>query len=184
VLFNVATLLGEPTGAARHFAVSGDTAEVPDSGYHRAVSGDVRMLRTSRGILVRARLRVSLPLQCAWCLTEFETDLSLDIDEVFAQRRDPLTGEPLDDLEPDDFRIIDEQYLDLSEAVRQYEEAVRPMSPLCKPDCRGLCPQCGRDLNYEACDCEPEAASGPWSALAGLAEQLQATEGSRGRSEA
>ena len=184
MLFNVATLLREPTGSTRHVPVPLEIAEVPENDYRREVAGDARLLRTSRGVLVRANLQVHPQLECARCLSTFDGEVDLVVEEVFVQLRDPLTHEPVLDAEPDDFRIIDEQYLDLSEAVRQYEQAALPISPLCAPDCQGLCSQCGLDLNLGACGCPPEPATGPWSALAGLADQLQTTEGSHGGSEA
>lgn len=42
-----------------------------------------------------------------------------------------------------------------------------PLAPLCRPDCRGLCPQCGADWNETTCDCRP-AAEDRWGALAGF----------------
>jgi uncharacterized protein len=183
MLINVATLLREPVGATRHLEVSDERVEVRDVGYARVVDGDVRLLRTSRGILVRARLETTVPLECSRCLRPFEAPLQLEIDELFAMLRDPVTREPIEGIEMDDFKVVDEQYLDLSDAVRQYDESSRPISPLCQPDCRGLCPTCGADLNDGQCACAPEAGSAPWSALAGLAEALR-TEESHGRSEA
>ncbi|MEZ4503794.1 MAG: DUF177 domain-containing protein [Dehalococcoidia bacterium] len=183
MLLNVATLLREPVGAARHIEVVDERVEVPDEGYERVVNGDVRLLRTQRGILVRAHLELTTDLECSRCLRTFEAPLELDIDEMFAMLRDPITREPVEGIEADDFKVLDEQYLDLSDAVRQYEESTRPISPLCRPDCRGLCPTCGADLNDGDCACAPEVVSERWSALAGLAERLR-TEESHGRSEA
>ena len=90
-------------------------------------------------------------------------------------------------LAPDEFRLIDDQYLDVSDAVRQYEETGVPISPICREACAGLCPVCGKNRNRDACDCAPEAETVPaWSGLAALAERLRSeeTERSDGRSEA
>ena len=82
---------------------------------------------------------------------------------------DVFTGTPLPKPEePGAFVIDAQQVLDLSEAVRQYREIELPMQPLCGPDCAGLCPTCGRDLNMETCQCPQEPADSRWSALAGL----------------
>jgi len=40
-----------------------------------------------------------------------------------------------------------------------------PQFTLCREECRGLCPQCGTNLNDGACECVPEQASSPWDAL-------------------
>jgi uncharacterized protein len=40
-----------------------------------------------------------------------------------------------------------------------------PSSPVCRPDCKGLCPHCGQDLNEGSCDCHTEAVDPRWAAL-------------------
>jgi uncharacterized protein len=132
-------------------------------------------MRTQRGVLVRARLDIDPDLECARCLDPFSLRLSLTIDEEFVPERDPLTNEPIE-ADPDEFRIDERNHLDLSEAVRQYEQAALPLQPVCRPDCAGLCPVCGQNRNIRRCDCvKPEPASG-WSSLASLAERLRAEE--------
>ena len=47
-----------------------------------------------------------------------------------------------------------------------------PMKPLCKPDCKGLCPSCGKDLNLGACGCTHETIDPRWEALKALKEKV------------
>lgn len=65
---------------------------------------------------------------------------------------------------------LPEEELDITDDVREEALLLLPMNLLCSPDCRGLCPQCGANLNQETCSCtsEPDQDS-PWSAL----DQLQ-----------
>ncbi len=49
-----------------------------------------------------------------------------------------------------------------------------PMKPLCRPDCKGLCPTCGADRNETACSCEEPTADSRWAALAALKSRLEA----------
>lgn len=65
---------------------------------------------------------------------------------------------------------LPEEELDITDDVREEALLLLPMNLLCSPDCRGLCPQCGANLNQETCFCtsEPDQDS-PWSAL----DQLQ-----------
>lgn len=181
VLFNIATLLREAPGAARQIHVENEPASVESEGYERLVTGAVHLLRTSRGILFRAKVRVEPEYQCDRCLRTFTTPVDLDIDELFAFVRDPVTLRPVE-LDEDTFRLEDEQYLDASEAVRQYEEAARPIRTLCRPDCAGLCPRCGKDLNDGPCSCPAEDIEPAWSALAELSARLAAPEVPDGRS--
>lgn len=186
MIINIATLLREPVGSAREYRVDSETVEVPEVGYTREVSGRVRLLRTARGILLRANLAVEPTLECARCLEPFEAEVDLDIEEMYVFQRDPVTLLPIE-AGPEEFRLIDDQYLDVSEAVRQYEETAVPISPICREACAGLCPVCGKNRNRDACDCVTEADSEPaWSGLAALAERLRSEETERrdGRSEA
>lgn len=183
MIFNVSTLLSEPVGAIRTYEVEDEQARVPEEDYQRSVRGDLRLLRTTRGVLVHATLTVRPPLECASCLAPLERDLELDFDEEFVTETDPITGEPLEDIGPDDFLIRDHQHLDLSEAVRQYEQSTLPLRPICRPECAGLCPQCGQNLNEQACGCCKDKVDGRWSGLAGLAERLR-TEDRDGSAEA
>ena len=183
MLFNVSTLLSEPAGSIRTYEVQNEPARVPEEDYQRSVSGDLQLLRTSRGVLVHATVTVRPPLECARCLAPLERDLELDFDEEFVTETDPITGEPLEDIGPDDFRIKDHQHLDLSEAVRQYEQSTLPLRLTCRPECAGLCPHCGQDLNERACGCRQDEPDSRWSGLAALAERLR-TEDRDGSAEA
>ena len=181
--FNVSTLLGEPVGSTRAYEFEHGEVHVAEHSYRRAVAGYVDTVRTTRGVLVRARIEVTSRLECALCLTAFEQPLELEFDEEFLPERDPESGEPTEGLTADDLRIDDTQHLDLSEAVRQYEGAATPLRPVCRPDCAGLCPHCGQDLNKRACDCRQEARDDRWSGLAALAQRLR-SEDDDGRTEA
>lgn len=176
MIFNVSVLLGEPVGSARSLHVEGERARVPAEGYDAAAEGDVEMVRTPTGILVRARLSVSPEIECGRCLTSFIEPVALDFDEQFVLERDPTTGETVAGLSADDLRIDERQHLDLSEAVRQYEGSARPLRPLCRPDCAGLCPSCGRNLNEGPCQCPDVEADDRWSGLTALAERLKTEE--------
>ena len=74
---------------------------------------------------------------------------------------------PLPD-EPGCFTIDEHLILDLTEAVRQYALLALPMKPLCRQDCAGLCPTCGRNLNQGGCDCPPQGLDPRWSGLSKL----------------
>ncbi len=186
MIINVATLLREPVGSSREYRIDSEPVEVPEDDYARTIDGRIHLLRTARGILLRADLGVRPTLECARCLEPFETELELDIEEMFVFERDPVTLRPVE-VASDEFRLIDDQYLDVSEAVRQYEQTAVPISPICRANCAGLCPECGKNRNGDACDCVSEAEIVPaWSGLAALADRLKAEEMEQGngRSEA
>jgi len=174
VQFNVATLLKEPVGATRSYDVD-DDVPVPENGAvtKEHVTGQADLLRTKDGVLVRARLRSHRRERCARCLRELDLELGLNIEEEFYPLIDVETGthvEPAD--APGAFRIDEHHILDLNDAVRQYATMTMPMQPLCRADCRGLCPRCGQDWNEGPCACQPEPDE-RWAALGQLLEQTE-----------
>ncbi len=115
-------------------------------------------------------------LECGRCIAPVEEVLTIVFDEEFVPVRRPDTGEATPDLKPEEFRIDEHRHLDLSEAVRQYEQSAIPLQPLCRAECAGLCPTCGQNLNEARCGCPTEEPDDRWGTLAGLAEQLRSQE--------
>jgi uncharacterized protein len=167
--FNVSQLMREPTGATRDYTVD-DEITLPLEGAARArVCGPVELIRTPRGLVARADLRLTATEPCSRCLAPAAIPMELRIDEEYLPTVDPITGGRLP--EPDDptaFRVDDHHHLDLTDAVHQAVLLAEPMQPLCRPDCRGLCPECGADLNTGPCACAPASVDARWQALRGL----------------
>lgn len=177
MLINVSTLLQEPVGHARRYAVEREPVAVPEAEFAQEISGSLRLIRSERGVLVTASLDLApVQVQCGRCLELFETPIAIAFDEEYVLDHDPFTGRAVE-VEPDEFRIDARRHLDLSEAVRQYEESALPIRPLCRADCRGLCPRCGRNLNTGSCGCAAAANDDRWSALARLQERLRTEDG-------
>ena len=134
LLFNVSTLLQEPIGSLRHYEV--ENARERD--LEAAVSGTLRLLRTDQSVLATVSLRTSVSDVCGGCLDEIALELELGFDEEFWPPIDAVTGASIEPPpERAGFAVIDGQ-IDLTEAVRQYVEMQRPMSPRCGADCSGL----------------------------------------------
>ena len=167
MLFNVSGLEQEGIGATREYEIDG-VLQSEERG-REPVTGRVELLRTDRGILVRAKLRLVEPETCSRCLNPLEETLPIEFEEEFKTVVDVRSGQPIGEAPDEDDFVIDESHmLDLTEAIRQYREASAVMQPLCRPDCRGLCPICGQDLNTGDCDCSAAPVDNRWSALAGL----------------
>ncbi len=154
-LINVATLLREPTGFRRNYTLE-QIADNPEPDPN--ISGKVLLLRTDRGVLVMASVRIRKQLECSRCLAPFSYSLNLRIEEEYFPTINLASGLP--EPPPEDknaFTINENHIIDLGEAIRQYEVLAAPMKPLCRPKCAGLCPQCGRNLNQGPCSCSAPA---------------------------
>lgn len=160
MLYNVSQLLQEPVGSKRSYEVA---AEAPVFGGH------VEMTRTPTGVLLQARVEVELEAECSRCLRDFVYRRKVPIEEIYYQQVDVHTGARMEtEADADNFLIDKRHTIDISEAVRQYEEMAADMQPLCRPDCPGICAQCGRDLAESACTCEGPPIDPRWTALEAL----------------
>jgi DUF177 domain-containing protein len=174
-LFNVAGLLQEPPGATREIAVRDRYLAVgADVELAGPVDGVLRLQRTNRGILLRGSVDAPVRRTCARCLEPYVETVSLRLAEEYLPSVDPQRGVPLPPPAPDEETLaIDAQHqIDLTPVLHDELALSEPMHPLCRPDCPGLCPGCGRHLDVGSCDC---AADEPDPRLAALARLLEGT---------
>ncbi len=171
--FNVAGLLHEPPGTSRdarltdHYVTLG-----PDIELAGPLDADLRFQRTNRGILVRGEVRAPLRRTCARCTDPYVEEVRVELDEEFLPSLDPTTGAPLvgDDETDITPRIDGHHEIELDGVLHDELSLTEPMHPLCRPDCPGLCPDCGEKLDrgehgHDAPEIDPR--------LAGLAALLQ-----------
>ena len=101
-----------------------------------------------------------MTLECVRCLKEFSNPLNLELTELYAFNEKSVSDSGL--IIPDDAQI------DLESLIREYALLEIPINPICKPDCKGLCPTCGQDLNVADCGHRPEQNDSPFAALKDL----------------
>jgi uncharacterized protein len=114
-------------------------------------------------------MRTELELPCSRCLEPFRmpVDTSFDLrflpaSEISAEEEREVQD---DDLDTSYYR--DDQ-IDLNELLREQVYLALPMKPLCRDDCKGLCPQCGTNWNTGTCTCTTEWEDPRLAALKGL----------------
>lgn len=151
--FNVAQLLKGATGSSRHYQIREEIEGIdPGLIIREPLVGQIEMVRTADGILVRGELTTAVELQCDRCLEPFIQKAEFEIEEEFRPAIDMSTGArlPCDEQETH----IDEHHtLDLTELMRQSIFLALPMHPVCQIGCLGLCDRCGQNLNEGPCDC-------------------------------
>ena len=165
---NVSQLLKALIGSIRSYKIN-DIIDVADDGRSSMVQGEIKLMRTDRGILARGILHTEVEVTCSRCLSLFSCPLTLKIEEEYFPTVDVTYGVPLPlPEEPGCFTIDEHHILDLTEAIRQYAMLAIPMKPLCRGNCAGLCPNCGHNLNHEPCNCLPQEIDPRWSKLTEL----------------
>lgn len=121
------------------------------------VKASLKISKVSAELLINGRFSCSVELQCGRCLRKFVKDISGSIEVVYhpieelnIEDRHEVRDEDLDL----DFYKDDE--LDIQELLKEQVILSIPMKPICSGDCKGICSQCGTDLNTAGCICEKE----------------------------
>ncbi|PIW40636.1 MAG: metal-binding protein [Chloroflexi bacterium CG_4_10_14_0_8_um_filter_46_9] len=132
---NVAQLLKDPTGSSRNYDVNTIIEKQPEG----SIEGEITLIHTGQGILVRSKLSVQVELVCGRCLKRFPYSINFAIEEELRPTIDISSGLPLHLSEESEGFTIDKNHvLDLGELIRQYILLNLPMKPLCRPDCAGI----------------------------------------------
>lgn len=158
MIYNVAQLMKAPVGTTQVNDFHEEDFQADDDIHVVGpLDGHVRMRRTNQGLLVDGRVDLTLQLECSRCLKVFEQPMHITFEEQFYPTVDVVSGLPLAPFDEEEIFPIDAHHeLDLTEAIRQNALTELPMVTLCQEDCKGLCSQCGHDLNLGPCECKPE----------------------------
>lgn len=166
--FNLAQLMKEHVGASRSLDLDARDVELTWVNPAAHVQGTLQAIRMPRGVLVRGTVRTTAEGTCSRCLEAVSEPLELEIDEEFFQTVDVTTGRPVhhdDPLDEDAQLIGDDHVIDLTDVIRQTALVALPLTFLCRPDCKGLCPECGLDRNTGACSCDEVDPASPFAVL-------------------
>jgi uncharacterized protein len=125
------------------------------------VDVSVHLESLSNGVVVAGAARATWTGECRRCLAPITERLEVDFDELYQQVPD----------NPDAYAIENDQ-IDLLPMVRENVLLAIPLGPLCRPDCPGLCPQCGQDLAEGTCGCDTSVKDPRWAALDDLRQSL------------
>jgi len=163
-------------------------AEIPDGGLHIEGSGafphpfqdrawalqdlDLTVEKDGEAILVTGTLAARVPQHCGRCLEPYAVTVRPDVQARFVPNprgRNEELELGADDLETD---VYDNGVIDLTSLLETETTLLLPMKPLCREDCRGLCPICGGNRNATECRCEVRLADPRWAPLKAWAERL------------
>ncbi|MGH3008659.1 MAG: YceD family protein [Gaiellaceae bacterium] len=125
------------------------------------VPAELRVTRASSGTVLELAFELSLAGPCFRCLQDAELELSLRLREYQATKPEG---------EEDRTEYLVDDRLDLSAWARDSIALALPDQILCRPDCAGLCPVCGKDLNEEPHEHVEERIDPRWEKLSELRE--------------
>jgi uncharacterized protein len=143
-LLNVGFIVHQTVGYIREFPFDFDSVFLPPDTQLSDLNGVVRVTRTAQGLLVEVKLQAGTTVDCVRCLTEFSQPLVTDFTDLYAFNQNSVTESGL--IFPENGKI------NLTPSVRDEMLVSIPINPVCKPDCKGLCPVCGENLNETSCE--------------------------------
>jgi uncharacterized protein len=135
---NVGFIVSQNIGYFREFPIEYPELHVPPDLDLKDLVGAVGITRTPQGLLMQVRLHARTPAECVRCLDAIEQPLETDFTELYAFSPRTVSESGL---------ILPETgVVDLTSLVREYLLLALPITLLCSPECKGLCPICGERL--------------------------------------
>lgn len=124
----------------------------------RPVGVDLTHYRAGTEVFLNGAVEAAVRASCARCAEEFLTSCGRRFRYVLSPKSIGYDGEK--DLRGEDleFSLYEGDYVDLAPLVREQVLLALTARPLCRDDCRGLCPSCGANRNEGDCSCRPEVA--------------------------
>lgn len=155
-VIDVEDLIGHPE-SRRAFSGSRQVSlRLGDVTVRGTMSVEGEVTGTVDGVIADFTVSAPAHLTCVRCLTEWDDVVTTAGLQHYSRTPD------------EDGYVIEERRVDLSGPATDELALALPAAPLCRPDCRGLCPICGTDLNSDPCDGHGDDSDSPFTALKDL----------------
>ena len=145
------------------FFPSGEKAES-----NRAIEIAVTLRLVGSAVYVIGEAKGEVVLQCGRCLAEYRHRLDAELNISFMEKEEGAE----EDEDREEINSYDGESVDLYPHVRDQLLLLMPIKPLCREECKGLCPKCGQDLNAKDCGCPRMEVDDRFSVLAKLKKSL------------
>lgn len=146
--FNFGFLLEADFGTTRQIELDYPTIQLSEDVTLTPLTGTFTATRTTEGIYIKGDLHSLMILPCVRCLEEAKVPIDIALDDLFFY---PPHVAP-----EGEFRVGEDGMIDLGPLVRELSLLGVPIKVLCRPDCQGLCQECGQNLNESECGCVEE----------------------------
>jgi len=157
--FNVGFIIHEEVGYNHDFLFEIEKVVLDDLEL-RKLEGIANVGKTPQGLILQSEFSAETTLNCVRCLMDFQHELNWSFTELYAFDKRSETDSGL--ILPEDAHI------NLADILREYALLEIPINTLCKPGCKGLCSQCGQNLNEKDCGHRPEQSDSPFAILKDL----------------
>ncbi len=141
---NVGFLVNQSPGFQREIPFEFKNYDLDEDLKIENLKGTITLARTQNGVRSLVDVTAITQMECGRCLDPFMQELHSDFEEIFTFSNRPLSEEEA--IIPEDGNI------DFEPIIREYLLLETPYTPICRPDCRGLCNICGQNLNEAICE--------------------------------
>jgi len=148
---NVGFIVSQSIGSNRDFGFEFPSIYIQPDLDLTSFIGNCLITRTPQGLLAQGNFSADLNADCVRCLEPTIVHLQTSFDELYAFSERTVTDSGL--ILPEDSQI------DLEPLVHEYLTLEIPIQSLCKPDCLGLCPECGENWNNKTCEHQSHPAA-------------------------
>ena len=136
--------------------------ELSDLGLAKDIDFDLTVTRIIREISVNGMIQFGIRAKCARCLSETELDLQSDVNFLLTPKDESYTESEEGDLDHD---FYEGDTVDISGYLRELIAINIPFNIICGKECRGLCSNCGINLNTASCNCEKNLKKSAFAVL-------------------
>ncbi|NJC97258.1 MAG: hypothetical protein C3F07_13240 [Anaerolineales bacterium] len=157
---NVGFIVHEEVGYSHEIPLEFEKAVLGEDLELAHFAGSVQIGRTPQGLVVQGSFEGEIMLECVRCLRKFPYQLKWELTELYAFNKKSVSESGL--LLPESAQI------ELAPLLREYALLEIPINPLHSPDCKGLCIECGQDLNVRDCGHSQHDEDSPFSVLKNL----------------
>lgn len=158
--FNFGFLLEADYGTVRRIDLDYPSIRLSEDVTLTPLQGSFTASRTTEGIYIQGELASSMSLECVRCLEEAIVPIHITLDELYYY--------PPQHAPAGEHHVGEDGMIDLAPLVRELSLLSLPIKVLCKPDCHGLCQECGANLNLGECGCPDEAIDPRLASLGAL----------------
>ena len=154
---NIGFLIGQPIGTSRGFNFEYPSLQLGEDLSLNDFIGTANFGRTPQGLFLQADFQGGLSLECVRCLDSFTQRLETNFSELYAFDERSMSESGL--------LVPESGYIDLEPIFREYALLEIPINPICKINCKGLCKECGQNLNDKDCGHSQTDSESPFSIL-------------------
>ncbi len=157
--------LGPEMRQAGPLSANGRATLIEEHHGHKGVIQDIRVV---------GELATRLELACARCLEPVERDIARKFDLLYRPQGSDAGREEISVTQAEaEIGYYKGEGLQLEDVLREQILLAMPLKVVCREECRGLCPQCGKNLNFGECTCAAPAGDSRWDALKELKDKLE-----------